>query len=518
MKFDLSSITAVAPAVLVAIPMSLTLCSAACAQTQAAPAPITAEQDHLQMMQQLGVRVLRPGPSGDEKAVNAANYDEAKANPYPVWPDPLKLEDGREVTSAAQWWKQRRPQLVEAFEREVYGRVPKAAPKVAWRVVASETERVGSIPVTATQVTGHVDNSAYPSIAVDISMMLIRPVAAPRPMPVLIMFARSDFPAPDQPSPAELGRINAAAKAVLTARDPSLGAVFRDLPAYEPIPAMRPVPPQLNADGDPPSVQQLLADGWAVALLDPASIQADNGAGLRQGVIGLVNRGGPRKPDDWGALRAWAWGAGRAYDYLAADPGLDARHIGVEGVSRYGKAALVTMAFDPRFAMVLVGSSGEGGAKPHRRNFGEAVESLTSAGEYHWMAGNFLKYGASDAAFGARTADDLPVDAPELIALCAPRLTFISYGQPSKGDARWLDQRGGYMATVAAGKVFRLLGAKDLGVGDDYRNANPPPINTGLLDGRLAWRQHDGGHTDAPNMKYFIAWADRWMGRTPATP
>ena len=129
------------------------------------------------------------------------------------------------------------------------------------------------------------------------------------------------------------------------------------------------------------------------------------------------------------------------------------------------------------------------------------------------MAGNFLKYGASESTFGSKTAADLPVDAHELIALCAPRLTFISYGIPEKGDAKWLDQQGSYMATVAAGRVFRLLGAKDLGVGDDYRNAQMPPVNSGLLNGELAWRQHDGGHTDGPNWKYFIVWADKFMQR-----
>ena len=139
---------------------------------------------------------------------------------------------------------------------------------------------------------------------------------------------------------------------------------------------------------------------------------------------------------------------------------MDAKRVGIEGVSRYGKAALVTMAFEPRFAMVLVGSSGEGGAKLHRRNFGEAVENLTGRGEYHWMAGNFLKYGAAESKFGSRNAGDLPVDAHQLIALCAPRLTFISYGVPEKGDAKWLDQQGSFMAAVAAGLAFRLLGAQ----------------------------------------------------------
>src|SRR5262249_46837978 len=193
------------------------------------------------------------------------------------------------------------------------------------------------------------------------------------------------------------------------------------------------------------------------------------------------------------------------------NPAIDARRVGIEGVSRYGKAALVTMAFDRRFAVVLVGSSGEGGAKLHRRNWGEAVENLTATGEYHWMAGNFLKYGAAEASFGAKNAGDLPVDAHELIALCAPRPTFISYGVPEQGDARWLDHQGSFMAAVAAGPVFRLLGARDLGTSDDYRTEKMPGVNIGLLTGQLAWRQHDGGHTDGPNWKYFIPWADAWL-------
>jgi hypothetical protein len=260
----------------------------------------------------------------------------------------------------------------------------------------------------------------------------------------------------------------------------------------------------------------LIADGWGYASLNPTSVQADNGAGLTRGIVGLVNKGQARKPEDWGALRAWAWGASRGLDYLATDPTVNAKQVGIEGVSRYGKAALITMAYDTRFAVVLIGSSGEGGAKLHRRNWGEAVENLTGTGEYHWMAGNFLKYGASDATFGSKTPGDLPVDAHELIALCAPRLTFVSYGVPEKGDAKWLDHQGSFMAAIAAQPVFRLLGAKDLGRSDDYKTEKMPAVNVALLDGQLAWRQHDGGHTDGPNWKYFIPWADKNLKHAPA--
>src|SRR6185295_15940627 len=172
---------------------------------------------------------------------------------------------------------------------------------------------------------------------------------------------------------------------------------------------------QLNENGDPPSQEQLIAAGWGFAAIDPASIQADNGAGLTRGIIGLANKGQARKPDDWGSLRAWAWGASRGLDYLKTVAAVDGNKIGIEGVSRYGKAALITMAYDERFNMVLVGSSGEGGAKLHRRNFGEAVETLAGTGEYHWIAGNFLKYATAQSKFGAMTPGDLPVDAHQLI-------------------------------------------------------------------------------------------------------
>jgi hypothetical protein len=308
-----------------------------------------------------------------------------------------------------------------------------------------------------------------------------------------------------------LDRLNKAWKALLVQQDPSLADVFKQHPAWEPVKNTPFQFPQLNADGDPPNEWELLAAGWGFVLFDPASVQADNGEGITRGVIGLTNHGQPRKPEDWGALRAWAWGAARGLDYLETDSSVDAKHVGIDGVSRYGKAAVITMAYDPRFAMVLVGSSGKGGATLLRRNFGEAVESLTG-GEYYWMAGNFMKYGASEATFGKMTPGDLPVDSNELIALCAPRLTYISYGVPEKGDAKWLDHEGSFMATVDASRVFDLLGVKGLEVdGDNYRTAKMPPVNE-QIGNQLAWRQHDGGHTDAPNMKWFIQWVDKYIG------
>ncbi|UZK70200.1 hypothetical protein OKW76_03865 [Sphingomonas sp. S1-29] len=471
------------------------------------------DADRAAMMRQLGITALVPGPSGDEQAPNHANYDEASANPYPALPDVLIAENGRRIATADAWWKVRRPEIVAAFSREIYGRVPKGLPAVEWRVVAEETQTIGFFrPVRVRQLVGHVPSPDGAVPAVDIRMTVVTPAAATQPVPLLIMFGRDVPPAPTQPDRAEAARIDAAMKALLLRQDPSLATVFARHPffAFQAEQPFRFTPP---GPGDPPREEQLIAAGWGYALLDPTSVQPDNADALRQGIIGLANRGKARAPDDWGALRAWAWGASRGFDWLAADPTIDARRIGIEGVSRYGKAALLAAAFDERFAMVLVGSSGKGGATLLRRNFGEAVANLAT-GQHYWMAGNFLKY---NAASGKDPLDpgDLPVDSHQLIALVAPRLAFVSYGVPEAGDAKWLDQRGSLMATVAAGRVWRLLGARDLGLGDDWRGVQLPPVNSGLLDGELAWRQHDGGHTDQPNMKSFLSWANTKIGWVP---
>lgn len=244
--------------------------------------------------------------------------------------------------------------------------------------------------------------------------------------------------------------------------------------------------------------EQVLSQGWGFGIIIPTSYQSDHGAGLRSGIIGLINKGEPRKLDDWGTLKAWAWGASRALDLIEKDDQVDSENVVIEGLSRYGKAALVAMAYDKRFAIGLIGSSGAGGAKLLRRTFGEQVENLASSGEYHWFAPNFIKYA------GPLTPNDLPVDAHELIALCAPRPVFISVGSPEV-EGQWIDARGMFEAEVLAGPVYELFGKKPLQVQDF------PPIQSFLGTGDLAFRQHEGGHTVGPNWPYFIEWAKKYL-------
>jgi hypothetical protein len=421
---------------------------------------LTAEQDHQRMMDLLGMKTVRRGREGNAASPFAANYDESKANPYPQLPDPLLLANGKRVANAKTWWTKRRPEIVELFDREIYGRVPSSTPHVTWTVTETNRTSVGDIAVVTKSLTGHVDNSSYPLIDVDLKLELTTPATTTGPVPVMMELT---------------GSIPAKAVAV-------------------PAPA--------RVDATPTWQQQVLAKGWGYAILSTASIQADNGDGLTEGIIGLCNKGQPRKLDDWGALRVWAWGASRALDYFETDKFVNAKQVGIEGHSRWGKAALVTMAYDQRFAIGYISSSGEGGAKLNRRNWGEVVENVAATREYHWMAGNFLKYA------GPLQWSDLPIDSHELIALSAPRPLFIG-GGATNGDG-WADSKGMFMAAVAASPVYKLLGKRGLDT------TIFPPIETPLIDGDLAFRQHAGGHTPAPNWPTFLTFASRYL--TATTP
>ena len=434
---------------------------------QPTPAHLTSEQDHQRLMDLLGIKSLRRGPDGDPKSPNAANFDESKVPPYTL-PDPLTLKNGQRVIDAKVWWQQRRPEIVEDFDREIYGRVPANTPKVNWELVSTTKETVGNTPAITKKLLGHVDNSSYPAIPVDIQLTVTTPANAAGPVPLMMEFGL-------------------APEVFASIRKRFTDAQWA---AY---------------NGDTPPWQQLvLAKGWGFAILIPTTVQADNGEGLTQGIIGLMNHGQPRHLEGWGALRAWAWGASRALDYLETDKAVDAGRIGIEGLSRYGKAALVTMAYDPRFAIAFIGSSGEGGAKILRRQFGEQVENVASTSEYHWMAGNFLKYA------GPLTPSDLPVDAHELIALCAPRPVFISSGS-QQVEGGWVDAKGMFLGAVNAGPVYRLLDKNDLGT------TEMPPMETALIEGDIAFRQHRFGHTTGPNWPTFLQFAGRYFGASPAT-
>lgn len=431
------------------------LATAALAQ----PAPDRAaatETDYRATLGRLGIQQIRPGADGfDRTAANAANYDEARVGTVP--PLPLLLTDaaGRAVSSRGDWQRRRR-EIMAQLDNEMYGRVPATAPAIQWELVHQEYRRIGNVAGVSRRYLGRAASSRIdsPQLAIELSIDLPETGRGRVPMILELGFAEGHvFPGPPRPQPP-----------------------------------------------GPTGREQALARGWGFAVLVPSTVQADDGAGLRAGVIGFAAGGQRRGDGDWGALRAWAWGASRVLDLFALDPRIDRRRVAIEGLSRYGKAALVAMAYDERFSLGFIGSSGAGGAKLLRRDYGERIGNLAASGEYHWFAPNFLRYA------GPRNLADLPVDAHSLIAMAAPRPLFIGAG--SFAEDGWVDPRGSWEAARAASPVWRLFGLEGL-AGDAY-----PAINETRAEGRIAFRQHDGGHSNGPNWPAFLDFAARvWAGR-----
>lgn len=404
------------------------------------------KEDHNLMLKKLNIGELRPGPSGNPNDPNAANTDESHVEKNLDLPDPLVFNNGKKVTNSEEW-SRRRKELFHEFNQEVYGQMPENIPGVTWKIMSEKDSVIANHPVIVQEMRGEVDNSIFPEIEVNIDMTVILPADVEGEIPLILNF---DWIWPSQKRTTK------------------------------------------------PWEEKLLNKKWGYASLIPTSYQADNGAGLRRGIIGLVNKGKPRKKDDWGALRAWAWGASRAMDYFEKSDKIDEERVAIQGLSRYGKAALVTLAYDQRFAIGFIGSSGAGGAKLLRRNFGEQVENLAATSEYHWFAPNFIKYA------GPSTVQDLPVDAHELIALVAPRPVFISTGNPAV-EGGWVDAQGMFLGALYAEPVYRLLGEEGMGT-SEY-----PGVGVYLGKGDIAFRAHEAGHTVEPNWPYFIQFAEKYF-------
>jgi hypothetical protein len=509
---------------------------AAAASSQTGPVQMTRDQDFERTRGLLGLSGAPPAG-----AVNGRpeTFDESQANPYPTLPDPLTLNNGQKVTTAATWNTQRRAELLELFEREVYGRRPKNIPRVKWEVISTTKGMNGQIPVITKELRGHVENSTFPAIQVHIEASVSTPADATGPVPVILSYSapgfgfargQGDAAGPAQPTtttcgitPPRAGGPAPAATGVAGAT-PAAGAAG---PAIGGAAARGGAagPGRGAAGGAPPlseNQQMALALGWGYASVNTGSIQADNGQGLTCGIIGLVNKGQPRSVEDWGVLSAWGWGASRVLDYFETDKAVDATRVALYGHSRWGKATLVGSVFDPRFAVAYVSSSGQGGAKLHRRKYGETIDNVANT-FYYWMGGNYIKY--------AGNWDKMPVDSHELVALMAPRPVFFSGGNDPQrnpdgsyatrvdaqgntilvnGNDAWVDPKGTFMAAQGAEPVYTLLGKKGLGV------ATYPPLDTRLITGDLGFHQHPGGHTSGPAWATFYLFASKYFNKPTA--
>ncbi|MEI9944412.1 MAG: BACON domain-containing protein [Chitinophagaceae bacterium] len=375
------------------------------------------------------------------------NYDEALAGNYtPI--NLLKMKNGTIITTANDWWTKRRPEMFYDIQNEIWGFTPDKSvlPSVKFSVKTT-TGGKGNNAYIQKEITGKIDLSRYPQVKDTpvISAILRTPANATGPVPVMIVY----------------GGFGNAVDAYWARTNPN---------------------------------------GWGVCIYNPTALQPDNGVGLTSYLIGLVNKGNWRKPTDWGTLAAWAWGVGKLIDYFETDKLVDAKNVGVAGHSRYGKGAIVAMAYEPRVAISYPSCGGALGPSMIRRHWGQDLENIGWDREYHWAAGNFFKYMGplKEGTYKPRKVELLTVDAHSLVALCAPKPVFLNGGT----EDGWSDPYGTYLTGKAVTPVYELLGKKGIIMND----AIPVP-NTAYIDGTVGYRNHIGGHTDAPDWSAFFEFA-----------
>jgi len=385
-----------------------------------------------------------------------SNYDESKVGTYTL-PELLVLQNGKPVLDANTWLKKRRPEILRLYQTEIYGRVPKSAPKVRFHVAETETNALGGTAVLK-EIVGQLGPGTD---APTVHVRLYLPANSSKPVPVLLHLVFFGAAAPSSGS----GSTN--------------GADAR---------------PRFSETGP---IADILARGFAYATVRYTEFEGDSATNSLSRVRKLALARGQNRPaaDEWGTISAWAWGASRVIDYFETDRAVDSKRIAVVGHSRLGKTVLWIGAQDPRVSVVFSSCSGEMGASLARRDYGETVDDM--AANFPWQfAGNFQRY--------AGHWNDMPVDTHMLIALNAPHPVFISGGTQDQ----WADPRGEFLAEVAAGPVYRLLGKKDLGT-TEFPNTDTP-----LITGDLGFNYHTGRHTIMPEeWKEFLDFAGRhWKG------
>lgn len=410
----------------------------------------------------LAILNLSPTISAYGQGPAFANYDESKVGTYTL-PDPMTFKDGKKVTSPRDW-ERRRGELLELFQDNVYGRSPKPPKHIDYTIFDSDKHALGGKAIR-TQVTIYFSpNKEGPKEDV----LIYIPAGAQKPVPLILALNFSGN------------------QAVIN--DPAIKlATVWNRKTHEREQAKK----ESRGHDTDFEVEKVLSRGYGFATICYQDIEPDFNGGFVHGVRPLFFTKGQTEPaaDDWGAIGAWSYGLSRAMDYLKKDKDVDSKRVAVMGHSRLGKTVLWAGAMDPRFAMVISSCSGEGGASLARRNYGETIRNLTDAFGYQFSA-NFKKY--------ADHVDQLPVDTHELIALMAPRPVYITGAE----DDRWADPKGEFLACVAAGPVYKLLGAQDLGT-DQMPALNQPIMHT------IAFHYRDGKHAVTEfDWNEFLAFAD----------
>jgi hypothetical protein len=394
-----------------------------------------------------------PKPSPDVVAGIPVNYDEAKVGSYSL-PDPLKLNNGKSVRDAKTWYAKRRPEIVEMFETQQYGRAPGRPADESFEIVDPGTPALNGKAIRK-QVTIYLNREKTGQA---INLLIYLPAAASKAVP---MFFSINF-----------GAVQNAVE----------DSGIKPETVWDPKTNTRISPPAGRGFGRINAVD-LLDAGYGVATYYYGDIDPDYPAGFANGIRARYLKAGQteRAPDDWGSIAAWAWGMSRVEDYFETDKSIDAKRVVIHGVSRLGKTVMWAGAHDQRFAAVIASCSGEGGAALSHRNYGETIAHLTAPSRYPYQfAANYAKY--------AGFPDQAPMDANLLIALIAPRPLLLQTGSTDN----WSDPKGEFLAAVGAGKVYKLLGKEDLGT-DSWPAAGQPIFHD------LSYYMHDGGHGMVPS-------------------
>jgi hypothetical protein len=407
--------------------------------------------------------------------------------------DLLKMEDGTPVETPDDWWGERRPEIFRAAQEELYGQIPdrRLWPAITWELGEPTTGTADGVAYVERTVTGNIDTSGYPQIR-----------NAPR--------------------------ITGTLRVPQGAHD-----------------AGTEVPVVITFGTGLGNWTHLGPQGWGIFAFANNELQPDSGgANLSSYIIGLINKGQWRSPDDWGALAAWSWGISRLIDFFDAPTeyvGADANRIGVAGHSRYGKATTVAAAYDARIKASYTSSSGSLGARMNRRHYGQDLENdgdypgnEGESREYHWMAGNYFQWmgpleedpehpgvgSVENGTYKPRRLELMSVDGHSMVAMAAPRVVYITGG--NAGDA-WADPRGMYLAGANATPVYELVGVDGLVVpeGTPFTSGpcesigGTPPFDQAFIDGYVGFRRQDAGHVSAPGWPAFVEMATKVFDRAP---
>ena len=370
------------------------------------------------------------------------NYDESKV-PVFTPPDPLTFNDGKKVTTVKQWENQRRPELLEMFASQMYGRTPKDKIKVTCATL-SENPNFMDGKATCKQVKFIFTNGRK---NIEALLLLILPNWPKEKVPVFVAY-------------------NFNGNHTTTA-DTSI--IFPSFFALSTIPEhLRWSESNRERGGQSSnwSYDKIIERGYGIATMFYQDIYPDKPGYADQSVVSLFAgyNPGQLKPDEWQALGAWAWGSSRIVDYLETQKRIDTKKIITMGHSRHGKVALWAGVQDKRFSIVISNNSGSGGVAMSKRVFGENIARITSAFP-HWFCPDFNRYANNEA--------NLPFDQHELVALIAPRPVYIT----SAVEDTWADPKGEFLSGYYAGPVYELYGLKGLGT-DVHPPLHQPIMNT----------------------------------------